>query len=164
MRWLAGLLLALACSGCIYSKTVTNAHVRDLDSSRIVVGETTLLDVITTWGPPAPSDTLALLQPADPKEFQLSSGTLRYVSREMRCTSFLAAAPIEGAPVPVAPLIPFRWCDDQPSYVLVIEFDDAGVVERVSKGTTQVVWRPWSSGDERKVRVQTTSVPGVSLP
>jgi hypothetical protein len=46
----------------------------------------------------------------------------------------------------------------------VLEFDDQGVAKRVSKGTTQVVWRPWSSGKDREVRIETTAMRGVSLP
>ena len=157
------LVAGLASSGCIYSKQVTNAHVRELDSARIVVGETTALDILHSWGPPAPAEPLGLLRAADPRMFELTRRVYRYVSREVRCASFLAAAPIDGAPVPAAPLLPFVWCDDQPAYVLVLEFDADGVVERISKGTTQVVWRPWSSGRDRKVLIETISTRGSSL-
>jgi len=159
----ASLVLSLA-SGCVFSKQVTNAHVLELDSSRIVVGETTALDVLNSWGPPAPTDPLGLLQPASPGHFVPGSRVYRYVSKEKRCASFLALAPIDGAPVPVMPILPFLWCDDQPAYVLVLEFDEGGVVKRVSKGTTQTVWRPWSSGSDREVRIETTAMRGVSLP
>ncbi len=162
-----GLFVLAVClffgTGCIYSKRITNAHVRDLDTGRIVVGETTVLDVLDSWGPPAPTEPMGLLRPTDARTFVPSARIYRYVSREMRCASFLAAAPIIGAPVPVAPLLPFVWCDDQPAYVLVLEFDGQGVVKRVSKGTTQVVWRPWNGGGDRAVEIQTTARRGRSL-
>lgn len=151
-------------SGCVYAKHVTNERVRSLETSRIVVGETTVLDVLNAWGPPAPVDPMELLNPLAPTLFELRPGLFRYVSRETRCNSFLATGPIPSAPFPIAPRLPFLWCDDQPTYVLVLEFDEAGVVKRVSKGTTEAVWRPWSSGDDRRVEVQTTSTRGMSLP
>jgi hypothetical protein len=158
-------LLVTTQPGCIYSKHITNAHVRDLDSGRVVVGETTLLDVLHSWGPPPPLTALEFVtRGTDPKLFQPSNRYFRYVSHEMKCSSFLAVGPVPMAPIPVAPMFPFRWCDDQAAYALVLEFDDAGVVKRVTKGTTQVVWRPWSSGDDREISVQTTATPGVSLP
>ena len=161
---LAVLLVAALGSGCVYSRQVTNERVRSLETSRIVVGETTVLDVLNAWGPPAAVDPMELLQPVAPTLFELRPGMFRYVSREVRCNSFLATGPIPSAPVPVAPRLPFLWCDDQPIYVLVLEFDEAGVVKRISKGTTETVWRPWSSGDDREVEVQTTSTRGMSLP
>ena len=161
---LLSLLVCASGSGCVYSKQVTNERIRSLETSRIVVGETTVLEVLEEWGPPAPVDVNGLLPPVRRNLYSLDATMLRYVSRELKCNSFLAAAPIIGAPVPIMPRLPFVWCDDQSSYVIVLEFDAEGVVKRVSKGTTEVVWRPWSSGDGRKVEVQTTARRGMSLP
>ena len=148
---------ALSLSGCIYSQHVTNERVRDLDPGRIVVGETTVLDVLKTWGPPPPLAPPELVRHADPSLFQLSRRYMRYVSRETKCTSFLLMVP---PPIKVGPVWPFAWCDDQPAYALVLEFDDRGVVRRVSRGRTEVVWRPWNSGANREVSVDTVSTSG----
>lgn len=159
----AGLAVVLATSGCVYSKQVTNAGIRDLDPSRIVVGETTVLDLLTTWGPPAPTRPLGLLAPLSQDAFQPLGHSFRYVSQETRCTSFLATTPGEGESVPLAALLPFVWCDEQPVYVLVVEFDQTGLVARVSRGETRAVWRPWSGGDGLRARVETVSRPGATL-
>lgn len=161
---LAGLLAVLSTCGCVYSKQVTNAAIRDLDASRIVVGETTVADLLSTWGPPAPTRPLGLLTPLSQTAWRPHSQSFRYVSQETRCTSFLATTPADGKPVPVAPWLPFVWCDDQPVYAVVVEFDDDGVVERVTRGETRSVWRPWSGGGERRAQVETVSRPGATLP
>ena len=156
-RSLALVGLAFGLSGCIYSQHVTNEHVRSLDPGRIVVGETTLLDVLKTWGPPPPLAPPEFVRHTDPSLFHLSRRYMRYVSSEMKCTSLVLMVP---PPIRAGPIWPFAWCDRQPAYSLVLEFDDQGVVRRVSRGQIQVVWRPWNSGADREVSVETVSTTG----
>jgi hypothetical protein len=148
---------ALGSTGCIYSQHVVNEHVRGLDAGRIVVGETTVLDVLNTWGPPPPLTPAEFTRHTDPSLFHLSSRYMRYVNSEIKCTSFLLTVP---PPFRFGPVWPFAWCDHQPVYALVLEFDERGIVRRVSRGQTEVVWRPWNSGADRAVSVETISTPG----
>ena len=148
-------------SGCVYSKHVTNEHVRLLDAGRIVVGETTVLDVLHSWGPPAPLAPTELVRAAAPSLFSLTSRQYRYVSREVKCTAFALMIPPKSRRTAS---LPFGWCDDQPAYALVVEFDGQGVVSRVTRGSSEVVWRPWRRVASRSVSVETISTPGGTLP
>ncbi|MEN8184257.1 MAG: hypothetical protein ABFS46_17160 [Myxococcota bacterium] len=155
------LMLALfLCSSCVYSKQVINAKVRDLDTSQIVVGQTTVPEILRAWGPPPPLEVFDLVRPADPSLFRLSKSFMRYVSRTQKCVVFNLGVP---PPLLASPVLPFRWCDEQPAYAVVVEFDDEGVVERVTQGDIETLWRPWQGEDGRDLQVEMATTPGGSL-
>jgi hypothetical protein len=157
--------IAIACAslalGCVHARHVTNEHVSVLDARHVVVGKTTAREVLDRFGPPAAGGTLELLRPADARVLTGTAATYRYVAREIRCVSFLLTGFSDN--IPVMPQFPFAWCDDQAASALVIEFDPAGVAKRVTRGRTEVKWRPWQGTAERNVEVETTAQAGVSL-
>ena len=157
----AALLALLAGPGCVHSKQVTNPHVRDLEARHVVVGRTTVAEVLERFGPPPPQDPMEMLQPARAHTLGHESVVYRYVTRERRCVSFLLTGFSDT--VPIMPMLPFAWCDDQATHALVVEFDPRGIVERVSRGRTEARWRPWQGTADRAVHVETTAEPGVSL-
>lgn len=160
----AATLLALFSTGCIWSKQVVNSAIRDYDLSTVVVGQTTNLEVVEAWGPPAPVSYLGYLNPLEARTFRSASGPYRYVSQEQRCTSFLARAPLGlVSPIPASPVFPFVWCDVEWSYVVAIEFDQDGIVERVIRERSEAVWRPFRSPKGRKIDVDVASSPGSSI-
>jgi hypothetical protein len=160
----AAVVLALASTGCVWSREVVNAQIRSYDVSTAVVGQTTNEDILEQWGPPAPVSYLGFLNPLEARTFRSESGPYRYVSQETRCTSFLARAPLGLVlPIPASPVFPFIWCDIESSYVIALEFDREGVLQRIVRERSHAVWRPFRSPEKRKIRVDVASTPGSSI-
>ena len=144
----AGAVLGAAAllGGCAFQKTVFNPHVRSLDPSWVVIGETTWEDVLDRWGPPMPP-TDQLLTSALP--------TLRFFRYPLtESTTFAVMLP------PSYVILPWAWNDQQRTRDVFIEFDDDGVASDCYVRTEDTIWRPFETEAGREPGLTTFPAKG----
>jgi len=126
------LLPSVGLAACTFSRTQSNAAFRTLDPTPIVVGESTMRDVLRAFGPPsgATTERIAGLE---------STVSFRYACADERAFTVL---------LPYIVVAPFKWGDKQDGTTLIVEFDERGVVLDMYRTRRRSVWRPFQSPKE----------------
>lgn len=129
-------LLPLVIGGCTFARLTANDWVRELDASGIQVGVSTWRDVLDQLGPPAPSAQDRVSNEVPKLDY------FRYVCSEVKT--------VECSLFQVGVLLPLSWSDEYPVDVLLVEFDDKGVVSCLSRRKGHAVWRPLQDESDRR--------------
>lgn len=132
----AALVLAAALAGgCAFQRTAVNESWREADPSGLRVGRSTFVDVLDLLGPPA-------LASEERYGRELPSlRAFRYPFASTRAVHFTPGYWIS---------LPCVWTDDQRPREILVEFDDAGVVSRVTARTEGSIWRPLQGESSRE--------------
>lgn len=120
-------ILCLSVTGCYYSRTVVNEGTRDLDTSFIRVGETDWKEVFAKLGPPD-------VPLKDTRSF-------KYTSTDVRATGFIARYFL---------WLPFGWEDSVEVDEVLIECDERGKVQYVTRSLRDVVRPPFEDAADRR--------------
>ena len=132
---IAAAAAALLLGGCAFQRTCVNEGWRDLDPSGLEVGRSTFLDVLDRLGPPAlASEEKYARELPNHRAF-------RYPVAASRAVQFTPGYWVS---------LPCVWTDDQRPRVLLVEFDDAGVVSRITARTEGSIWRPLQGESSRE--------------
>jgi len=131
----AAAVAAVALAGCAFSKSISNEGWRDLDPAGLEVGRSTFVDVLDRLGPPA-----LVAEEKFGRELP-SLRAFRYPVSESRVALFTPSYWIS---------LPCAWTDDQRPRVLLVEFDGAGVVSRITARTEGSIWRPLQRESSRE--------------
>lgn len=131
---IAAAAAALLLAGCAFSKTTVNEGWQDLDPSGLAVGRSTFLDVLDRLGPPA-------LASEEKYARELPNlRAFRYPVAASRAVYFTPGYWIS---------LPCVWTDDQRPCELLVEFDDGGVVSRITARKEGTIWRPLQGESSR---------------
>ena len=128
-------LLGLVLSGCTFHRVQSNSALRDIDPTRVTVGESTWRDVLREFGTPSASSTENI------RAGLASMVTFRYACADQKSFNLLFAYLL---------YLPFKWGDKQAGYELIVEFDK-GIVSDLYTVNQKAVWRPFQSPVEREV-------------
>lgn len=112
---LAVLLLAFLAGGCTFARVVTNGSVRDLRTDWIVPGRTTRAEVLARLGPPAA---------VSDRGHTMTDRMCRYVRTDTRLAKLEAGFIV----TPTFERTRTRLTED-----ILIEFDEKGIVTRISR-------------------------------
>jgi hypothetical protein len=134
---------ALLLAGCAFSQSRVNEAWTGLDPAGLEVGRSTFVDVLDRLGPPA----LATEEKYGRELPNLRA--FRYPVAVSKIVHFTPGYWIS---------LPCTWTDDQRPFELLVEFDDAGVVSRITARTEGSIWRPLQSESSREP--PTTLFPG----
>ncbi|MCA9771741.1 MAG: hypothetical protein KC466_04985 [Myxococcales bacterium] len=145
--WALALTAAIALGGCSFTRQVTAGEALTANLSFLEVGRTDWREVLARLGPPPEIRTV-------PSSGRPMLRSFQYARSETAC----AAVNLQCyfCPIPVSPMLPFEWCDEQRTRGLLIEFDARGVVSAVSKSRTEVLWPPFEDTGDRVRRRETT--------
>jgi hypothetical protein len=114
---LALLSFATLLSSCSFQRIEINANNRNPDFDKLIVGQTTLMDVLREYGPPSP---LSVKQDATQN---ISENHLHYSVSDVRTTAFILNYWLR---------LPFIWSSTISVNETLIEFDDEGKVSHVT--------------------------------
>ncbi len=125
-------VVSMATTSCVYRRTVVNEEFSRLDLSGIEVGKTTWSEALAKLGPPA------VLNTQEGVADNISPRHLRYVSNDQKMIGFNFGYYL---------IFPLTWTDEQIMEATLVEFDENGVVQSVSRETMKAKWRPFQRHD-----------------
>lgn len=134
---ISALLLIVVLPACTYHKSVTNEWVKHVDTSQIVVGESTHMDVLEKIGPPSP------VFASERAVKNVASSHFIYSCWENRGVDFNIGYIL---------VLPFGWTDQRVVESLVVEFDDKGLVSDIYRVKDDLIWRPLQGEGSRDPR------------
>ena len=124
-----------ALSACSFHKIIVNEHIRHLDTSSIVVGQTTQIEVLERLGPVAPvATTEKALKNVNERFFVYTC----WESQEA------------GLEIAYFIVLPFFWRDAKPIENLVVEVDENGIVSDLYRVKDECLWRPLQGEGSRE--------------
>ena len=136
---LAGLLV-LGLTACSFHKLRINEGVDLLEPEKLVVGQSTRLEVIQSLGLPPPDF------PEEAGTRGVSRDYLRYGVYERRCFRI----GFENTLL----ISPFRWCADERVHEIGVEFDESGILRGITETTRKVPWVPFQSAGPEPLSVR----------
>lgn len=136
---LAG-LLAVGLTACSFHKLRINEGVDFLEPEKLVVGQSTRLQVIQSLGLPPPDF------PEELGTRGVSRDYLRYGVFEQRCFTIGFQQ--------VLLITPFRWCAAERVHEIGVEFDQNGILTGITETTRKVPWVPFQSAGPEPLSVR----------